>query len=107
MTQDNGRPKHPDSITGYCADFQDKYNKIIEEQNKESPADKQLPLIPKMNPHAFRHAQASILNYYGVDIVSISGYLGHADPSVTQSIYQHMFKKANSKIAKINASLFS
>ena len=107
LTQDNGRPMHPDSITGYCADFQDKYNKIIEEQNKELPADKQLPLIPKMNPHAFRHAQASILNYYGVDIVSISGYLGHANPSVTQSIYQHMFKKANSKIAKINASLFS
>lgn len=107
LTQENGKPMHPDSITGYCTDFRSKYNKIIDKQNKELSKEKQLARIPKMNPHAFRHAQASILNYYGVDIVSISGYLGHANPSVTQSIYQHMFKKANSKIAKINERVLS
>ena len=58
-----------------------------------------------MNPHAFRHAQASILAYYGVDIVSISGFLGHANPNVTQTIYQHLFKKAHSKIAKLNSNI--
>ena len=105
LTQENGNPIHPDSITGYCTDFRDKYNKIIEENNKDLPQNEKLPLIPKMNPHAFRHAQASILNFYGVDIVSISGFLGHANPNVTQTIYQHMFKSANSKIAKINSEV--
>ena len=107
LTQENGQPMHPDSITGYCEDFRNKYNKIITKQNKDLPKDKQLKLIPKMNPHAFRHAQASILAYYGVDIVSISGFLGHANPNVTQTIYQHLFKKANSKIAKLNSNILS
>lgn len=108
LTQENGKPIHPDSITGYCTDFRTKYNEIIVKKNKELKAgEKPLPLIPKMNPHSFRHAQASILNYYGIDIVSISGFLGHANPNVTQTIYQHMFKKANSKIAQINEKLFS
>lgn len=107
LTQENGEPMHPDSITGYCSDFQDKYNKIIEEKNKNLSKKEQLKLIPKMNPHAFRHAQASILSYYGVDVVSISGFLGHANPNVTQTIYQHLFKKANSKIAKINSEILT
>ncbi len=105
LTQENGEPMHPDSITGYCSDFQDKYNKIIEEKNKSLSENQHFKLIPKMNPHAFRHAQASILAYYGVDVVSISGYLGHANPNVTQTIYQHLFKKANSKIARINSDI--
>jgi len=105
LTQENGLPMHPDSITGYCSDFMKKYNKVITEQNKNLPKEKQLKLIPKMNPHAFRHAQASILAYYGVDVVSISGFLGHANPNVTQSIYQHVFKKANSKIARLNSDI--
>ena len=105
LTQEDGKPMHPDSITGYCTDFRTKYNNIIQKKNAELNENEKLPLIPKMNPHAFRHAQASILNYYGVDVVSISGFLGQANPNVTQTIYQHLFKKANSKIAKLNSDI--
>ena len=96
---------HPDSITDYCAKFRAKYNKIIEEKNKELPPKEQFKLIPPMNPHAFRHSQASILIFHGADVVSVSQRLGHSSPVVTGNIYAHFLKKANKKMADINAQV--
>lgn len=105
LTQKDGRPMHPDSITDYCSKFREKYNKIIEKENEDLPEDKKKKLIPPMNPHAFRHAQASILIFSGTDVVSVSKQLGHANPTVTQNIYSHLMKQANEKIANTLADI--
>jgi integrase len=61
---------------------------------------------PAITFHALRHTHASQLIASGVDIVTISRRLGHAKPSVTLSIYAHMFHIDDSKAAAaINAAL--
>ena len=48
--------------------------------------------LPHINPHAFRHTQASMLFFNGIDSVSISRRLGHAHMSTTTDIYSHEAK---------------
>jgi len=56
--------------------------------------------------HALRHTHASQLIDAGVDIVTISKRLGHANPSVTLSVYAHLFRNDDSKAAAaINKAL--
>lgn len=85
FVQDSGEnagvPMHPDSITGYCNTFSDKFG------------------LKHINPHAFRHSAASLLYFAGMDIISISGYLGHSSPSTTQNLYAHVMAEAQSRIA--------
>lgn len=78
---DAGKPMHPDSVTGYCKKFSEKYG------------------LKHINPHAFRHTAASLLYFAGVDAVSISGHLGHATPSTTQNMYAHVIAEAESRIS--------
>lgn len=102
LTQENGAPMHPDSITSYCSDFREKYNKKIredEENIKLSEDEINKLLVPRMNPHSFRHAQASILIFSGADVISVSKRLGHANPTITQNVYSHLMKKADENIA--------
>lgn len=55
--------------------------------------------LPHINPHAFRHTQASMLCFNGMDIVSISHRLGHANVSTTTDIYSHIMDEAESRMA--------
>ncbi len=77
FTQENGKPMHPDTLTDLCTKFENKYNKIITKENKEKPKNEQLKLLPHINPHAFRHSQASLLIFSGADCATISKRLGH------------------------------
>ncbi|MCD7878333.1 MAG: site-specific integrase [Candidatus Gastranaerophilales bacterium] len=86
LTQENGLPMHPDSITDYCSNFEKKYNKIITEKNKSLKQGSKLKKLPHINPHAFRHSQASILIHEGVDITTVNKRLGHANVSTTTDI---------------------
>jgi integrase len=47
--------------------------------------------------HALRHTHASQLIDRGVDIVTISKRLGHADPSITLKVYAHLFRQDDGK----------
>lgn len=85
FSQENGSPMHPDSVTTYLTRFSKKYN------------------LPHINSHAFRHTMASMLYYNGVDTISISNRLGHAQPSTTANIYAHIIENAD----KNNASILS
>lgn len=76
-----GAVMHPDSVTGYCDRFSEKYG------------------LKHINPHAFRHTMASLLYFAGLDSVSIAGHLGHAKPSTTQNMYAHVMAEAESRIA--------
>lgn len=62
--------------------------------------------MPEITFHGLRHTHASQLIDSGVDIVTISKRLGHANPRVTLAIYAHMFRSDDSKAAAaINAAL--
>lgn len=86
--QDNlVNPMNPDCITKWLGKFYKKYN------------------LAHINPHKFRHTQASILYAEGVDPVAISKRLGHNDVTTTQTIYTHLMSesqaKANDTIANV------
>ncbi len=84
----DGEPLHPDSVTNYLTKFSEKYN------------------LPHINAHAFRHTMASLLYFNGVDSVSISGRLGHAQVSTTANIYAHVIEKADQRNADILSEVF-
>ena len=95
FVQENGKPMQPDTLTDYCYKFTKKYNQIIEKENKYKLKSQQIKLLPHINPHAFRHTQASMLILNGVDITTVSKRLGHAKTSTTADIYSHLMKKAD------------
>lgn len=86
--QYDGRPLHPDSVTDYLNKFSGKYN------------------LPHINAHAFRHTMASMLYFNGVDSVSISKRLGHAQVSTTANIYAHVIEEADQRNADILSDIF-
>ena len=88
FSQDNGKPMHPDSVTTWLNRFSKRHG------------------LPHINPHAFRHTMASMLYFNGVDSVSISKRLGHAQVSTTANIYAHVIKEADQKNAEIIAEVF-
>lgn len=79
FVNDRGVHLHPDSINTWLKGFSIRHN------------------LPHIHPHKFRHTQASILYYAGVDPVTISKRLGHSDISTTQDIYSHLLKESNRK----------
>lgn len=89
FTQSDGRPLHPDSVTDYFAKLSARYG------------------LPHINPHKFRHTQASILISEGVDIVSVSKRLGHAKVSTTMDIYAHILARSDEKAAGVLSEVFS
>ena len=88
FAQDSGAPMHPDSVTDYLKKLSRRYG------------------LPHLNPHAFRHTMASMLYYNGVDSVSISKCLGHAQVSTTANIYAHVIESADKKNAEILSDVF-
>lgn len=56
--------------------------------------------LPHLNPHLFRHSVASILLSNGVDVLTVSSMLGHADTSTTLDVYAHEIEEARRKTAK-------
>ena len=88
FAQDNGRPMHPDSVTDWMNKFSKRHS------------------LPHINPHAFRHTMASMLYFNGVDSVSISKRLGHAQVSTTANIYAHVMEAADQQNADILANVF-
>lgn len=88
FTQLDGKPLHPDSVTDYLNKFSKKYN------------------LPHINAHAFRHTMASLLYFNGVDSVSISKRLGHAQVSTTANIYAHIIEEADQQCTDILSDIF-
>lgn len=79
LTAEDGGPMHPDSPTDWLAKFSERHN------------------LPHINPHKFRHTQASLLIAEGVDILTVSKRLGHAKVSTTLDIYSHVLAKSDEK----------
>lgn len=88
FTNEAGTPLHPGSVTHYLRNFSKEYN------------------LPHINAHAFRHTMASMLYFNGIDSVSISHRLGHAQVSTTANIYAHIMEAADQKNADVLADIF-
>jgi len=55
--------------------------------------------LPDITLHALRHSHASALIAAGLDVVTISRRLGHANPNVTLGVYAHTFTKSDERAA--------
>lgn len=75
-----GYPIHPDSITDWL-------NKFSERNG-----------LPHINPHAFRHTLASVLCLNGVDMTTISKWLGHKSVTTTMNIYEHILENGRDQV---------
>lgn len=80
FTKEKGGPLHPTTINALLLDFAKRHS------------------LPHINPHAFRHTQASILFFNRLDAVSISKRLGHANVSTTTDIYSHIIGQSEENI---------
>ena len=60
--------------------------------------------LPFYGLHSFRHLFASLLVNQGVDIVTVSGALGHSTVSTTSNIYCHMLEEAQAKVSEAVSS---
>jgi len=47
--------------------------------------------LPKVTLHALRHTHVSQLIASGLDVVTVSRRIGHSNPTVTLTVYAHMF----------------
>lgn len=65
---------------------------------------KRLGLDPRTHFHTLRHTHASWCLAQGVDLITLSERLGHADPSTTARIYGHMIAGRDMVAAEVFAS---
>ena len=56
--------------------------------------------IRPLHPHTFRHSAASIMIAHGVDVLTVSKMLGHADVSTTLNTYGHAIEESKRKAAE-------
>ena len=80
-------PLHPDSVTTWLDRFSKRHD------------------LPHINTHAFRHTAASLLYFGGLDSVTISARLGHAQVSTTADIYAHVMEEADRRSADVLADM--
>lgn len=57
--------------------------------------------LPRVSLHALRHTHASQLIESGMDVLTISRRLGHGSPTITLSVYGHMFGNTDKRAAEI------
>lgn len=99
LCRPDGQPMRPDTVTLHLRDFEEKFNKIIEEKNKTRKI--KIEPLPHLNPHAFRHTHVSLLLLSGVDPLTASKRVGHASPTTSYTMYGHIMKEADKRAAQI------
>lgn len=87
----NGEPQHPNTTYEWLKRFCKKNG------------------IPFHGLHSFRHLFCSLLVNQGVDIVTVSGALGHSNVTTTSNIYCHILENSRAKVSEAitNALNFS
>lgn len=86
FTKENGEPQHPNTSYHWLEKFCARNG------------------LPFYGLHSFRHLFASLLVSNGVDIVTVSGVLGHSAVSTTSNIYCHMLEDARVRVSDTVAS---
>ena len=94
FTQHNGSQMHICSPAGEFKRIIRLYNQCIADTpEKKIPED--------VSPHGLRHSVAAILIANNVDVRTVAGILGHADPTTTLNIYSYFFKNKGKEAAGI------
>lgn len=88
FTRETGEPINPDSITDWQGKFSAKHG------------------LRHIHPHAFRHTAASTMIAEGVDLVTTANELGHANATVTATIYAHQISTAKAKAGEVRSAVF-
>jgi integrase len=57
--------------------------------------------LPKVTLHALRHTHVSQLIAAGLDVVTVSRRIGHANPTVTLNVYAHLFGNTDERAAEV------
>jgi integrase len=57
--------------------------------------------LPKVTFHALRHTHASQLIAAGLDVVTVSRRIGHSNPTVTLTVYAHLFGNTDERAAAL------
>ena len=81
FTQDDGKPIHPDTITGWFREF-------------IATTD-----LPQITVHSLRHTNITLLIAAGVPLRTVSYRAGHAQTSTTENIYAHAIRTADEMAA--------
>ncbi len=89
LVQWNGKPMHPNTIDRWFPRFLEKNG------------------LPIIRFHDLRHSAASIMITQGIDVGTVSKYLGHSKPSVTSDIYLKPLQTAQQAAANKMDSLFA
>jgi integrase len=76
FTKWNGKPIHPDTLTGW-------FHKFIKKTD-----------FPEIHIHSLRHTNATLLIAEGVNVRLVADMLGHSKPTTTLNIYSHAIKSA-------------
>jgi integrase len=63
--------------------------------------------LPKVTLHALRHTHVSQLIASGLDVVTVSRRIGHSNPTVTLSVYAHLFGDTDEQAAKVVEHAFA
>lgn len=74
FTDEAGRPVKPDALRSIL-------NRVAKAAH-----------LGSLHPHQLRHSAASVLIALGHSVTTAAGVLGHADPSITASVYAHSFE---------------
>ncbi len=82
FTQWNGKPIHPDTITGW-------FHKFVENKG-----------LPPISIHSLRHTNATLQIAAGIPIPTVADRLGHARPYITMTTYAHAIRSANEAAAE-------
>jgi integrase len=77
FTQFDGKPIHPDTITGWFRDFIAKTD------------------LPQITIHSLRHTNITLLLAAGVPLRTVSYRAGHAQTSTTVNIYAHAIRTSD------------
>jgi integrase len=62
--------------------------------------------LPHVTLHALRHTHASQLIASGMDVLTISRRLGHGSPTITLSVYGHLFANSDDRAAAVVEAAF-
>ena len=80
---DGSKPFRPDNVTGFFVRVRDSLG------------------LTNVRLHDLRHFTATQLIGANVDIRTVAGRLGHADPSVTLRVYSHVIEERDRAAAEV------
>lgn len=85
----DGSPIHPDAVGLWLKRFAGKYG------------------LRPVTPHKLRHTYATLQIFYGTDIRTVAGCMGHSTPSTTLNIYSHQVKASAAKAADAMSAMLT